>query len=180
MYVSSGAGPAIGAANASAGAESATVAGGGVSLHAAAGYAAVDGLATAAEVRAILHNGVAQFNQVESDFDIGIASIGALVDWYPRPLGPVHLQLGFGRMSAAKYGLTSGGAETKSATPSSNLGTFSDMHGPLGHVGVGWAWRARDGVAFTPVFDLYRGRATNDEASLDVYGCSLELMLTWL
>lgn len=166
-YVSASMDVGGGVSRESAGRASNSYASLGLGLDGAIGYAPVDGLALAGEARLLLQG------------DVVSRTLGGLADWYPEPAGPWHVELGFGQFAG-----TALRAYSQNVAGGSTAGDpiqLSGVSGVLGHAGVGYAFRAAPDVAFSPVFDVYRVRATNArDASYDAYGASIELTLTWL
>lgn len=176
VYASGALGGAYGRARFSDGHNSGTSSGAGAQLRGAFGLGVVDGLAVAAELRLLLHGGEAQLAPLDDRSVLGAGFIvaGVLVDYYPAPLGPLHVQLGLGLTSVSPTGESASGVMANGTEGS----PVSEQVGAFGHAGVGYAWRSDGGLGFGPVLDMYAARASRHSATCVAYGVALELVLS--
>ncbi len=148
------------------------ISGGGGALLFAMGYAPADGLAVALEVGASITHAEVRVPDGSRDF-FSVWSAGALVDWYPRPSGPVHLQLGLGyTVSTFLAGGTDHGGGQKSQP-----GLGGD--GVIGRAGVGYVFRSGSAFELGPLLSLSTLRTSNAAATTEASGVALLLQLSW-
>jgi hypothetical protein len=124
-----------------------------VGLTAALGYAVIPGLAIAVEGRATLYPGLRKEIALRWTGlgQIAFGTIGPLVDWYPRPRGPLHVQLGAGFGSASFWG---GQGAIGSFDNIVNFDELQSAHAFLGHGGIGYVWRTRGGFDYGPMLSF--------------------------
>lgn len=175
VYASGALGGAYGRARFGDGHNAGTSLGAGAQVRGAFGLGVVDGLAVAAELRLLLHGGEAQLGPLDdrSVHGAGFIVAGVLVDYYPAPLGPLHLQLGLGWTSVSPMGESASGALSNGPEGS----PVSEQVGAFGHAGFGYTWRSDRGLGFGPVLDVYAARASSHPATCVAYGVALDLVL---
>lgn len=147
----------------------------GADVNLAAGWAPLDGLAIALEGRAILQvTGSARLPHATLSY-LSLQSLGGLVDYYPAPTGPFHVDLG-AAYAQSEYA----SVEDAVLVPGSVVVHADDMSGVLGHAGVGYDWRAKTGFQFGPVLDVWTTRLTSAEGRTSVQGVSLTISAGWM
>ncbi len=146
----------------------------GPDLRAALGYAPANGLAVALELRGFaLALGGARFPYSSMSF-FALWSVGAGVDWYPEPAGPVHLGLGAGYARGAL------GGSTESIGAADNIDVDWLVDGPIGHAVLGYTVRAGSTFGYGPLADVTAFRLTSDDARVTGACVTLALELSWL
>ena len=146
----------------------------GPDVRVALGYAPVDGLAIAPELRGffIALRG-ARFPYSSLDI-FPLWSIGGAVDWYPEPAGPVHVVLGAGY---AKSTLMGSGEDIGAAD---NITVDWHVSGPIVHAAVGYTKRAGATFGYGPLLDVTALRLTSTDARASAACITLALGLSWL
>jgi hypothetical protein len=149
--------------------------GAGADVDLAAGWAPLDGLAIALEGRAILQmTGSAKLPHTTLSY-LSLQSLGGLVQYYPFPRGPVHVDFGAG------YARTEYASEEDAVlSPRTIVVHADDMSGVLAHAGVGYDWRARMGFQVGPVLDAWETRLSSKEGRTTARGVSLLIAAGWL
>lgn len=149
--------------------------GAGADVHLALGWAPIDGLAIGVEVRDILQmTGSAKFAHATLSY-LSLQSVGGLVDYYPYPAGPIHVNLGLA------YAQTEYASEEEAnLSPGTIVVHADDMTGVLGHTGVGYEWRAKTGFQFGPLLDFWITRLSSNYGRTNARGASLLIEAGWM
>ncbi len=147
----------------------------GANVKLAAGWAFIDGLAIAAEVRDVLQmTGSAKLPHTTLSY-LSLQSLGGLVDYYPYPAGPFHVALG---LAYARDEYAS--EEEARLSPGEIVVHADDMNGVLGHASVGYEWRAKTGFQVGPLLDVRVTRLASKEGRTNARGASLMISAGWL
>lgn len=150
------------------------IAGTGVGLRLAAGYAPTSGLGFAAEV------GGSGGPLSEGGDSMTVGHAGLLVDWHPQPSSPLRLELGAGVGTASFSGPMAGCIGCCGISPVEVHGLL----GPMAHIGVGYAFRA-GAFELGPVLRLRGGWMYGEEASIyesarvDLYAATIGFSVTF-
>ncbi len=147
----------------------------GAEVDLAAGWAPLDGLAIALEGRGILQmTGEAKFAHSTLSY-LSLQSYGGLVDYYPFPTGPIHVELGAG-YAINEYE----SEEDTNLAPGTIVVHSDDMTGVLGHTGVGYEWRAKTGFQVGPLLDVWVTRLASKEGRTTARGLTLMISAGWM
>lgn len=142
----------------------------------AAGFAPARGFVLAAEYGLLAQDlGEARFPYTTLG-TLLLTHVGPLIDWYPSPSGPVHLELGVAYAWAVFSGDESGVANEENVV---HLDDLNRSRGLFGHVGCGYVVRY-GGFDVGPMLRTYGARLSSPHGETQTVGIGLWLSATSL